>query len=209
MNDMEKDLAKIGEAVIEKASKFLEKILIPPFKELDLLSRDQVKYWRWRNQIRILRKTEQYLKEKKIKPGKVPLKTLVPLLEYASLEEESYMQQRWIGLLVRAIDPSYALDLTPTYGETLRQLLPIEAMLVDELVDCFEEIKPNEWPFSYFEHTAMVEVLGISADDYAVMAYNLEKLNLVRASYSLNNPHAVDLELTGFAFDFVKHCRLE
>ena len=64
---MRKELIEFGKTAIDKASKFLELILSPPLEELGLLGKDQIKFWRFKNQVRILNLAQDYLKKKKRK----------------------------------------------------------------------------------------------------------------------------------------------
>ena len=69
-----------------------------------MLLADQVKSWRFRNQVRILQKAEKIIDKKNIPIKEVPLKILVPLLEKSSLEENEDLQNKWVGLLVNYVD---------------------------------------------------------------------------------------------------------
>src|ERR1051326_8621250 len=40
-------------------------------------------------------RAQEMLREAGVQPGPVPLKTLVPLLQYASIEEDEYLQAQW------------------------------------------------------------------------------------------------------------------
>jgi hypothetical protein len=61
----------------------------------------------------------------------VPLKILVPLLHYASLEEDVYLQERWAALLASTCaDPNDVLCSFPTL---LSQLSPQEARFLEAL----------------------------------------------------------------------------
>jgi hypothetical protein len=69
----------------------------------------------------------------------VPLKTLLPLLEYASLEQEDDLQEKWAALLANA-SASGPILVLPGFSDILKQLSPQEARLLDGIYDrvCFE-----------------------------------------------------------------------
>jgi len=56
MNELE-----VQKELINKAWSFLEKIVIPPLEELGGLLEDQVKFLRFKNQVKIITKAEDFL----------------------------------------------------------------------------------------------------------------------------------------------------
>ena len=64
---------------------------------------DWARYWKWQNLIKIVKRSEKFIKENKLKKHNVPLKLLIPLLEKSTMEEEESMQDKWAALLARAI----------------------------------------------------------------------------------------------------------
>ncbi|MDP4210964.1 MAG: Abi-alpha family protein [Bacteroidota bacterium] len=109
---------------------FLGKIIGPPIEEVGLLLADNIRIFRFRNQINLLKKAEKIAKEKKIDIKKVSLKILVPLLENASLEENDDLQDRWANLLVNYIDSRQNLRST-VFPYILGQLSSEEANALD------------------------------------------------------------------------------
>jgi hypothetical protein len=75
---------------------------------------------------------KEMLAEAGIRPGPVPLRTLLPLLQYASLENDEYLQERWAALLANA-GRCEDSELLPSFVEILRQLSPLEAHLLDRM----------------------------------------------------------------------------
>ncbi|MBL0147105.1 MAG: DUF4393 domain-containing protein [Chitinophagaceae bacterium] len=125
------DIEKISEPV-NKVIDFVSDIIKPPVKEIiDTLFTDNVKYWRFKNQIRLLQKAEKYVKAKGINPKKIPIKTLVPLLEYSSLEEENSLKEMWTKLLVNSIDPLNTSLNQNIYIEILKQMSPHDAKILE------------------------------------------------------------------------------
>ena len=78
----EKNL-NIQSTTIEKgldlAKDFLGKLISPTIEEIGLLAADQIKYIRFKNQVKILLKARTYVNEKNINIIEVPIKILVPL----------------------------------------------------------------------------------------------------------------------------------
>ena len=79
---------------VEPLKGFLSKILGPASDELGMLLADRVRLWRFKQAFRIVGKAQALLSQREIEPAKVSLKTLVPILEFGSLEEDESMQDR-------------------------------------------------------------------------------------------------------------------
>ena len=75
---------------------------------------------------------QDMLQAARIQPGPVPIKTLVPLLQYASLEEDDYLQERWAALLANA-----ALEgpVHPSFPQVLSRLSSADAKFLDALYE--------------------------------------------------------------------------
>lgn len=109
MND-EKKATKVdvSSTAIEKgidiAKSFVDKLVLPPIEELGLLVRDQISYWRFNNQIKILNKAKYICEQHGICVKAIPPKLLCPYLENASLEDDDELQDKWATLLVNMVD---------------------------------------------------------------------------------------------------------
>src|ERR1022692_980913 len=84
---------------LELAKDFLGKLISPTIEELGLLVADNIKFLRFKNQIRILLKAKDYVQRNNISVKEIPIKILVPLLEKASLEEDDKLQDKWAKML--------------------------------------------------------------------------------------------------------------
>jgi len=81
-----------------EAEHFLN-LIVPEFcKDGVGMLNDLVKSWRWKNQVKIIKQAEVFLKQNDLKTSTVPLKILIPLLEKSSLEEEEILQNKWAKL---------------------------------------------------------------------------------------------------------------
>lgn len=102
------DETEIKALAIEKgfelAKDFLGKIISPSVEEIGLLMADNIRYFRFKNQIKILNKAQNYIAEKGISIKQIPVKILVPLLENASLEEDEELQDKWSNMICNMID---------------------------------------------------------------------------------------------------------
>jgi|TARA_R110000822_G_scaffold309965_2_gene440793 hypothetical protein len=95
---------------LELAKDFLGRLINPAAEEVGLLISDNIKFFRFKNQVRILLRAKDYVEKKNIKIKEIPIKILVPLLENASLEDNDTLQNKWANLLVNMIDSEQNLQ---------------------------------------------------------------------------------------------------
>lgn len=89
---------------LELAKDFLGKLISPTIEEVGLLISDNIKFLRFKNQVKILLKAKDYVEKNNISLKEIPIKILVPLLEKASLEDEEKLQDKWSNMLVNMVD---------------------------------------------------------------------------------------------------------
>lgn len=98
------------EKSIDTAKGFIEKLIYPSAEELGLLFKDGIAKWRFKNQIKTLLKTKEICEKHGINPKVVSPKLLYPLLEYASLEENDKLQDKWATLLSNMVDSDQNIE---------------------------------------------------------------------------------------------------
>lgn len=110
---MEKKI-NITSSAIEKgldlAKDFLDKLIIPTVEETGLLLKDRVTLWRFNNQVKMLIKAKETCEKYNIKLKTVSLKLLCPLLDYAGLEENEILQDKWANLLTNLVDSEQNIE---------------------------------------------------------------------------------------------------
>lgn len=119
--------------LVAEARSLLTKLAGPAGEEAGLLLQDKVKLWRFKNQLRILSKAQQMLNDAKLIPSPVPLRTLVPLLEGAALEEDPALSDKWACLLANAGAQTISLATHPAFPRILSEMTPGEAFFLDRL----------------------------------------------------------------------------
>ena len=215
----EEIITEVSKQLLNKATEFLEKIVNPPLKELGGLLADKMKYWRFRNQVNTIIQAEKFLKEKNIKPEKVPLKPLFSLLEYSSWEEDQSMQIKWASLLANYANPEFSNDINLCYVEILNQLTPIEVKILDILYDAYYD-KPSKLKTPpVFSKDKIFNFVNAKKEKQLIIIDNLFRLNLLQSTASHNGilvgkfPIALRtydaIEFTPLGLDFVKHCRFQ
>lgn len=117
--------------ISDKALKFVSSIVPEFIKDGVGIIADNVKSWRFQNQVKILSKTKKICEDNKIPLQAVNVKFITQLLENASLEEEENMQDRWSALLANAVkNPN---EINPSFIDILRQLTSNEAIILNKL----------------------------------------------------------------------------
>ncbi|MBI3218726.1 MAG: DUF4393 domain-containing protein [Bacteroidetes bacterium] len=211
----------VGKAA-EVAADFLHSILTQPIQELNGLVADKIKFWRFKNQVDILLKAKKYLESKGINANKIPLKSVSNLLEYASLEEDEDMQDKWAALLANAVRETKDYDLTHIFSQILNQLSAQEVAVLDHMFSrCFFK-SDRDRPF-----IEKGEITRLSFTTYYVTLLIFD--NLLRLRLIEEEPPKIkfekdeltyDMDLTAtsltpstkvrlseFGVEFVKQCR--
>lgn len=131
---MAEDLVGIGKAVSalsQPIQGFLSTILGPASAEVGELFADNIRFIRWKNTIRIVEKAQKEMELRGIQPKEVPLKTLFPILEGASLESDNEnLQSKWANLLTSAASGHSS---RPSYPKILAEIIYHEAIVLDYL----------------------------------------------------------------------------
>jgi Abortive infection alpha len=131
---MAEDLTGIGKAVSSLSQPiqgFLSKILGPASSEVGELIADNIRFIRWKNTLKILEKAQKEIELRGIQPKQIPLKTLVPILEGASLEsDDENLQAKWSNLLTSAAS---GILSRPSYPKILSEIVQTEAKILDYL----------------------------------------------------------------------------
>jgi hypothetical protein len=102
--------SSVAEKGLDLAKDFLGKLISPAIEETGLLIKDQISSWRFKNQIKVLNKAKDYCEKHNISPKQVSFKLICPLLEYASLEEEEKLQDKWSILISNLVDSEQNIE---------------------------------------------------------------------------------------------------
>lgn len=115
---------------IDLAKDFLDKLIIPTVEETGLLLKDKVTMWRFNNQVKMLIKAKEVCEKFNIKPKTVSLKILCPLLDYAGLEEDEILQEKWSNLLTNMVDSEQNIQ-NHVFPYLLSQVSVNEFMMIE------------------------------------------------------------------------------
>lgn len=129
---MADDLLGIGEATAEiskGAIGLLQALLGPATEEAGQIFADRVRYWRWKYSLSIMEQVNQTLIKKGITPQKIPLKTLMPIMEGISVEDESEnLKAKWVNLISNA---AAGKSIHPKYIKLFSELDGTDAIILD------------------------------------------------------------------------------
>jgi hypothetical protein len=176
---------------------------------------------------RVWERAQEMLRDAGVQPKPTPLKTLVPLLQFASLEEDEYMRTQWASLLANAAASESAVH--SAYPDVLRQLMPMDARFLDMLFDEFEKVAyppVSQWVVSngyggwstlrdLWERTGLHDAAP-DDDALSLTVDNLIRLNLLSREKVTSKDEAQDIavlpsfdhfSLTVFGRRFVQACR--
>lgn len=187
------------EEVAKEAKEFIGKLVNPALEETGQILGDNIKYWRFRNEVNILIKAKKYLDDKGIEPRNISLKTLVPLLEYSSLEEDENLRNKWAALLAKAAEPGNQLDIEAAFIDILRQLSPLEASILDTLYNQYLSSESKIRSEHVFIKEKICENFGLIEQQYQIIIDNLFRLNVLQPYASTEE---ASIEIDGLNSDF-------
>lgn len=119
---------------IDLAKEFVDKLIGPAIEETGLLLKDRVILWRLKNQVQILNKAKEYCIKYKISTKTISLKLLCPFLDYAALEEEEILQDKWAILLSNMVDSNQNIE-NHVFPYLLSQISVNEFMVLENVLE--------------------------------------------------------------------------
>lgn len=146
----------IPKQLLDKSEIVLGKLFGPSFDELGNTLSDQVRFRRFKNQLKILSDAELLLKEKNINPKKVSLKVLVPLLDLSSYEEDENIQKKWSHLTTHILDDNTDIIFQQNCISILNKMSSKDAELLDDIFELFNTKRKQK---NQYEHTAYNKTL--------------------------------------------------
>jgi len=180
-------VGKVVEKVLDPVVDLFKKVAGPAAEEIGLSLRDSVHVYRAKRAYRLAEKFHQFVKERGIEPRQVNLKLLLPVLDYASVEDDEDLHTMWANLLANAADPTH-YEVLPSFAEVLHQLSKPEAVFLQN----FYENTVNYWKSVGKQEqftVAICEVLSmcnndprleVDAEAFALIVDDLLRLGLIR-----------------------------
>jgi len=200
MDPITTSVAKAGlDATINSAKGFLSKLAGPAAEELGALLQDNVKLYRLKNQLRILKAAEVMLEKAGISPQAVPFRSLLPILEYSSLEDDDLLSRKWSALLANAASTKKNQSFHQSFPRILADVSPREAAFLDLL---YSEGGHVDWEEFRVRFSMLHNITIHEVDTYHG---NLFRLGLCRIA-ALKPSGISQLQIGPFGLSFIEAC---
>jgi hypothetical protein len=202
---LEVDLSSSSfDKTVEIAHKFLGKLISPALEEYGLMYRDNAKLKRFKNQVDLLSSAEKFIKEKNIEIKEIPIKILSPILEYASLEEDSILKLKWKNMLVNMAnsDLNFQNNIFPyilsqiaieEYNE-LYLICKLESKFKKTKIEFEDRRKVENYNFSKETTTLSEEVKKSEQEGFKLKLKQFEIANLQRLGLIKELPPKIFIE---------------
>lgn len=191
---------------LELAKDFLGKLISPTIEEVGLLISDNIKFLRFKNQVKILLKAKEYVEKNNISLKEIPIKILVPLLEKASLEDEEKLQDKWANMLVNMVDsetnfqnqifPHILSQLSIEEYEALQEVLQKEKELAlkHEELATIRVLNDDKYYFKPETKKLKAEIDKIEQDGFWLSIEEFEVANITRLGLIRQLPPKIIIE---------------
>lgn len=197
----------LAEETTQEVSRFLGTILGSGKVHLDGLIGDRIGWWRLRQAVKLAKKAQTLLEQAGIDPNEVPFRTLVPLIESASLEDDTVLADRWAALLANAA--SHPGAVPASFPKLMAELEPEDAVILDDAYDQWCRLAPTvRYGKGISKPTLVDDLPGLSLEQISFHVDNLLRLRLLRGLTPLNlGDDSEGYVITEFGRRFVRACR--
>lgn len=168
-------LEKIAEPLAEEGVKLLSAVCGKPAGEVGGIVTDQLRYWRWRNRLRVAAKAAKLLEESKVAAKITPPGFLLPLLEAAGDSDDEAVQDLWGKLLAAGIEKESARH--PAFRKTIERMSGDDGRFLEKFIN---EWVPDKQKYTLAMYTAESpyppEVASLAA--LGILASKIRELEL-------------------------------
>ena len=127
-------LGKVAGSMSEPVKLLLSRLLESPIIDISSeIIKDELTFYRWRRLVNMADRARKFLDSRGIEPNsyhEVPIKTLLPIMELGSLEDDDTLQDKWAKLLASAVAGE---TIHPSYTKILSEISKNEALMLDYL----------------------------------------------------------------------------
>jgi hypothetical protein len=120
---------KALDKILDPIADIIKKVAGPAAEEVGLTVQDSIKVYRAKRQYRLFEKVRKFVDKAGYDPKRIPLKILLPSLDYASVEEDDDLHTMWAALLANTARPN-SEDIPTYFPDILRQLSSNDARLL-------------------------------------------------------------------------------
>jgi hypothetical protein len=121
-------------------AKTIQSLAGPAAEEVGRMICDDLRPYRAMRQVRLIENAMAMIDRCGSQAGAVSPKILLPILDYAAVEDNDSLITAWAALLAHAAIPGDGVTVTPVLVETLRQLSPVETTFLLHLPDLVGEL---------------------------------------------------------------------
>jgi hypothetical protein len=146
------------------------------------------------------------------------LKLAIPLFEAASLEDDDYLQDLWVRLLVNAANADSHINLQRAYIEILEQITPLEALILQRIYSLpYEDIRHHGVELGKLPHEAVagkddgkVMELPEPSEEVQLALANLSRLGCISIQRSMGGGEIYKkVNPTLLGKSFIEACTLQ
>ena len=186
-------------ALANSMTDFLHKIVGPPSEEFGLMLRDRVSFWRAKQAVKILQKSEEMLNASGGLQGKsAPPRLLFSIIEHGSWIDDDNIQKMWAGLLTSSCTKDGRDDGNLIFINLLSQLTNAQAMILNYLCQ-----KTEKWvaQSGFFQAKPMKvtqqELIGLTGlEDIHTIDLEIDHLRSLGLVYGGLDIHSEEAEIS-------------
>jgi hypothetical protein len=131
----------LAKPVVQAAVDLAKRMLGKPCDLIGEVLADDMRYWKWANQVRIFHRAAEKLKAKSTAGHPVPPSFLFPLLEASGMVDDEFLQELFAELVARANSDDSVRQ--PLILDTLKRLSPEDSLALKGIRDDVEQRDEN------------------------------------------------------------------
>jgi hypothetical protein len=200
-------LSKAGGEILNDPSvrEFIGRVTGEPATELGGLMGDRIRYWRFKQWVKLYVRAKELLDDAGLEAHEVPPAVLVPVLDHGSLaDDESPLQERWAALLANAVANPSAIP--PSFPYILGQLDPTDAKLLDA-VYAWGNVPGRDWQEEGIDARVAAGEIGIEGRDFELALDNLIRLRMINTQATYGGLVGETVLLTTLGSELVRACK--
>lgn len=163
-------------------------LLGPATEEIGQYIADPIRIARQERLLKYAEKSQKQIEGLSATPQVIKPKILFPIVEYSTLEDDDYLQDKWVNLLTSAAIGNY---IHPSYPRILSELSPLDAKLLEVIFKSHQEEEGERQQLEKIRaitfgtellpgHSSemLAESLSVNLELIEISLGNLERLNL-------------------------------
>jgi hypothetical protein len=160
--------------MVSDVTQFVDRVIGKPLEQMGLYLGDTIEFYRYRHLLKLRDKVDAIHQQRKLrgKIRQIELRHAIPLLDYASREDDELLQDMWARLIADATDPDKLFDLKKILIEVLGSFEPLDAKILMRIGGKrFRQVTPSL--------RGIVKDLGVPEPDARLSLQNLVRLRCI------------------------------